>query len=174
MHARYSAEVTMTDHWLGHFLDKAQGLGILDNTMLIVLSDHGHAFGEHGYAGKVASALYPELMDTFFFIRHPGGKGAGERSDHYASTHDVAPTILGSMGVGRHPQMEGQDLSVRARREGARPEAPLHRRVPRPRLGPRREVRDVQPLRRLQPLPLRPGQRPEDGQEHRLGRTPPW
>ena len=112
MHARYSAEVTMADHWLGHFLDKAHDLGILDNTMLIVMSDHGHAFGEHGYAGKVASALYPELMDTIFFVRHPGGKGAGKRSNHYASTHDVAPTILGSMGVDRHPQMEGQDLSV--------------------------------------------------------------
>jgi arylsulfatase A-like enzyme len=112
MHARYSAEVTMADHWLGHFLDKAQGLGLLDNTMLIVLSDHGHAFGEHGYAGKVAGALYPELTDTIFFIRHPGGKGAGESSDHYASTHDVAPTILGAMGVEPHPQMGGQDLSV--------------------------------------------------------------
>jgi arylsulfatase A-like enzyme len=112
MHARYSAEVTMADHWLGHFLDKAEGLGILDNTMLILLSDHGHAFGEHGYAGKVPGALYPELIDTIFFIRHPGGKGAGKRSDHYASTHDVAPTILGSMGLEPHPQMGGQDLSV--------------------------------------------------------------
>jgi arylsulfatase A-like enzyme len=112
MHARYSAEVTMADHWLGYFLDKAQGLGLLDNTMLIVLSDHGHAFGEHGYAGKVPGALYPELTDTIFFIRHPGGKGAGESSDHYASTHDVAPTILGAMGVEPHPQMGGQDLSV--------------------------------------------------------------
>jgi arylsulfatase A-like enzyme len=112
MHARYSAEATMADHWLGYFLDKAQGLGILDNTMLILLSDHGHAFGEHGYAGKVPAAMYPELVDTVFFIRHPGGKGAGERSDYYASTHDVAPTILGSMGLPRHPQMEGQDVSV--------------------------------------------------------------
>jgi arylsulfatase A-like enzyme len=102
----------MTDHWLGHFLDKAQDLGILDNTMLIVLSDHGHAFGEHGYAGKVAGALYPELTDTIFFIRHPGGKGADQTSDHYASTHDVAPTILGAMGLEPHPQMGGQDLSV--------------------------------------------------------------
>ena len=89
-----------------------QGLGLLDNTMLILLSDHGHAFGEHGFAGKVAGALYPELTDTVFFIRHPGGKGAGETSDHYASTHDVAPTILGAMGHEPHPQMGGQDLSV--------------------------------------------------------------
>ena len=67
----------MTDHWLGHFLDKAQDLGILDNTLLIVQSDYGHAFEEHGYAGKVAGALYPELTDTIFFIRHPGRQGRG-------------------------------------------------------------------------------------------------
>ena len=112
MHARYSAEVTMADHWLGHFLDKAQDLGILDNTMLIVLSDHGHAFGEHGYAGKVAGALYPELTDTIFFIRHPGGKGADQTSDHYASTHDVAPTILGFLDLEQSEPMDGEDLSV--------------------------------------------------------------
>jgi arylsulfatase A-like enzyme len=112
MHARYSAEATMADHWLGYFLDKAHDMGVLDNTMLILLSDHGHAFGEHGYAGKVPAAMYPELIDTVFFIRHPGGKGAGTSSDYYASTHDVAPTILGSMDLPRHPQMEGQDLSV--------------------------------------------------------------
>jgi arylsulfatase A-like enzyme len=124
MHARYSAEVTMTDHWLGHFLDKAHDLGILDNTMLIVMSDHGHAFGEHGYAGKVPGALYPELIDTIFFVRHPGGKRAGERTNHYASTHDVAPTILGSMGVDLHPQMQGRDLSLVL--DGKEPEARPH------------------------------------------------
>jgi arylsulfatase A-like enzyme len=32
-------------------------------------------------------------------LRHPGGKGAGETSNFYASTHDVAPTILGYLGM---------------------------------------------------------------------------
>src|ERR671916_2257110 len=124
MHARYSAEVTMTDHWLGHFLDKAQDLGILDNTMLVVLSDHGHAFGEHGYAGKVASALYPELMDIVFMMRHPGGKEAGTTSDFFASTHDIAPTILGALGIEPPGSMGGTDLSVLF--DGGEPEQRPH------------------------------------------------
>jgi arylsulfatase A-like enzyme len=45
-------------------------------------------------------------------IRHPEGKGAGETSDHYASTHDVAPTILGFLGIEPPQPMDGQDLSV--------------------------------------------------------------
>jgi arylsulfatase A-like enzyme len=112
MHALYSAEVTMTDRWLGNFLDKMDELGLFENTLLIVLSDHGHAFGEHGFAGKVPAAMYPELTDITFFIRHPGGKGAGEESDYFASTHDVAPTVLGALGIEAQKPMEGQDLTV--------------------------------------------------------------
>ena len=112
MRALYSAEVTMMDRWLGRFLDKLEELNLFENTLLILLSDHGHAFGEHGFAGKVPAAMYPELTDITFFIRHPEGKGAGEASDYYASTHDVAPTVLGSLGIEPQKPMDGQDLSI--------------------------------------------------------------
>lgn len=111
MRALYAGEVTMVDRWLGHFLDRMEDLELMDNTLLMVVSDHGHAFGEHGVAGKVPSAMYPELMDIPFFIRHPGGKGAGQTSDFHASTHDIAPTILSFLGVDPPQPMEGQDLS---------------------------------------------------------------
>ena len=111
MRALYSAEVTMTDRWLGNFLQRAQELEVMENTLLILLSDHGHALGEHGYTGKPAYALWPELTDIPFLIRHPEGKGAGETSDYYASTHDVAPTILSLLGIEPPKPMEGQDLS---------------------------------------------------------------
>ena len=112
MHALYSAEVTMMDRWLGRFLDKVSELGLMENTLLIVLSDHGHAFGEHGFAGKVPEAMYPELTDIAFMVRDPNGKGAGETSDFYASTHDIAPTILSALGVERLEAMGDQDLNV--------------------------------------------------------------
>jgi arylsulfatase A-like enzyme len=112
MRALYAGEVTMVDHWLGRFLDRMDELDLFENTLLILLSDHGHALGEHGYTGKPHYALWPELTDIVFMIRHPEGKGAGETSDHYASTHDVAPTILGFLGIEPEQPMEGQDLSV--------------------------------------------------------------
>jgi arylsulfatase A-like enzyme len=124
MRALYSAEVTMMDTWLGNFLDKMGQLGLFENTLLLLLSDHGHAFGEHGFAGKVPAALYPELTDITFFIRHPGGKGAGEVSDYYASTHDVAPTVLGALGIEPPSPMGGQDLSVLL--DGGEPEPREH------------------------------------------------
>ena len=124
MRALYAAEVTMADRWLGRFLERLDELELFENTLLILLSDHGIAHGEHGYTGKPPYALWPELTDIPFFIRHPEGAGAGETSDYYASTHDVAPTILGFLGIEPPAPMEGQDLSVILK--GEEPEARPH------------------------------------------------
>ena len=112
MRALYAAEVTMVDRWLGNFLDKMAELDLFENTLLIVLSDHGVALGEHGITGKPPYALWPEVTDIPFFIRYPEGKGAGEVSDYYASTHDVAPTIFGFLEIKPEQPVDGQDLSV--------------------------------------------------------------
>jgi arylsulfatase A-like enzyme len=112
MKARYAGEITMADRWLGSFLDKMRELGLMENSLLVFLSDHGVAHGEHGHAGKPSYLLWPEVTDVPFLIRHPSGKMAGQSSDYHASTHDVAPTILGFLGIEPPEQMEGQDLSV--------------------------------------------------------------
>ena len=112
MRARYAAEVTMTDRWLGRFLDKMEELNLFENTLLLLVSDHGVALGEHGYTGKPAYVLWPEITDVPFLLRRPDGRGAGETSEYHASTHDVAPTILGALGVEPAAQLEGQNVSV--------------------------------------------------------------
>ncbi|MCA1848870.1 MAG: sulfatase-like hydrolase/transferase, partial [Actinobacteria bacterium] len=124
MRARYAAEVTMVDTWLGNLLDKMSELNLLENTLLLLIADHGVAHGEHGYAGKPSYVLWPEVTDIPFLIRHPGGKGAGEVSDYYASTHDVGPTILGFLGIEPPEPMDGQDLTVFF--EGGEPEERAH------------------------------------------------
>ena len=124
MRALYSAEVTMVDRWLGKFLDDLDSASFAQDTLLLLLSDHGVALGEHNATGKPFWALWPELTDIVFFIRHPEGKGAGEVSDYYASTHDVAPTILGSLGIEPPSPMDGQDLSVIL--DGAQPAPRQH------------------------------------------------
>jgi arylsulfatase A-like enzyme len=123
MKALYSGEVTMMDTWLGRFLDKMAEMNLFENTLLVLLSDHGHALGEHGYTGKPHYALWPELTDIVFMIRHPEGKGAGKTSDYYVSTHDVAPTILGFLGVEPRSSMEGEDFSalLDGKEQGPRP-----------------------------------------------------
>jgi len=110
LRTRYAAEVTMVDRWLGRFLDRMDDLGLFENTLFMLLSDHGVGLAEHGATGKPAYALWPEITDTVFFLRHPDGTGAGETSDYFASTHDVAPTVLSALGI-EHPEaMEGLNL----------------------------------------------------------------
>jgi arylsulfatase A-like enzyme len=112
MRALYAGEVTMVDRWFGRFMDSMEAAGRLDDTAVIVLADHGVALGEHGFTGKSFNALWPELTDIPFMIRHPEGLGAGETSDFFASTHDVAPTILGILGLLPQERMDGQFLSI--------------------------------------------------------------
>ena len=108
----YAANVTMTDHWLGNFLEEADRLGLMESTLILLLSDHGIALAEHDATGKPFFALWPELTDIPFFIRHPDGSRAGNASNYYASTHDVAPTILSLLNIKPPGEMEGADLST--------------------------------------------------------------
>jgi arylsulfatase A-like enzyme len=110
MRDRYAAEVTMTDHWFGRFLDQARDQGMLDNTLLVVTSDHGHQLGEHGLTGKVPRGLWNELTDVPLMVRRPDGVGAGTRVDSFVQHHDIAPTILGALGVAPQVAMPGMDL----------------------------------------------------------------
>ena len=124
MNALYAGELTMMDRWLGRFMDRMEELNLFKDTMVLLLSDHGMILGEHGIVGKPHYALYPETVDVPFMIRHPEGKSAGDTSDYFASTHDVAPTILGHLGIEAPRQMTGQNLTTLF--EGGEPEARPH------------------------------------------------
>ncbi len=110
MRALYAGEVTMVDRWLGLFLERARDLGMLEDTLLIVTSDHGHQIGEHGLTGKVSWGLWYELMDVPLFLRLPDGTGAGTRVEAFAQHHDIAPTVLKALGVQPAAAMDGIDL----------------------------------------------------------------
>jgi arylsulfatase A-like enzyme len=76
------------------------------------MSDHGITLGEHGLVGKHAARAQWHIYHVPAMIRHPEGKLAGQESDFFASTHDVARTLLGFMGVRAPGAMNGEDLSV--------------------------------------------------------------
>jgi arylsulfatase A-like enzyme len=114
MRALYAGEVTMVDRWLGLFLDRARELGMLEDTLLIVTSDHGHQIGEHGVTGKLSWGMWYELMDVPLFLRLPDGTGAGTRVDAFAQHHDIAPTVLAALGVEPADPMDGVDLAALA------------------------------------------------------------
>jgi arylsulfatase A-like enzyme len=107
----YAAEVTLTDHWFGRFMERFRELELHENTVVVLMSDHGYLLGERGYTGKVPSQLHPELAQVPLVIAHPDGRGAGGEHDYFASTHDVGATITSLLDVERPDWVEGTDLS---------------------------------------------------------------
>ena len=111
MRQLYAAEVTLVDVWLGRFLDRLANLGLAENTLLVLVSDHGVLLGERGWVGKRYSEMHEELTHVPLVMRHPAGKARGRSSTYFASTHDVGPTVLSALGVEEPRGMNGVDLS---------------------------------------------------------------
>jgi arylsulfatase A-like enzyme len=108
----YSASVTLTDRWLGMLVDKLHELGRADDTVIVLVADHGILLGEHGWTGKISVALHPALIRVPLIVVDPRRGRKARTSDWYASTHDIAPTVLSLARVPVPEQMEGVDLSL--------------------------------------------------------------
>ena len=108
----YAAELMFVDAWIGRLLNKLDDDGLTDSTAVYYMSDHGVTLGEHGIIGKSRSRLHYHIYHVPCMIRHPEGKLAGDRHPFFASTHDIAPTLLSFMGVRAPGAMNGEDLSV--------------------------------------------------------------
>lgn len=115
LRALYAGELTMTDRWLGLFLDKVRQLGLLKNSLIIVTTDHGHMFGEHGLMGKPWSAIadsnmYQEVAHIPLIIYHPEQARAGKRVPHLVQPVDIYATVLETFGLAVPPGTHGHSL----------------------------------------------------------------
>jgi arylsulfatase A-like enzyme len=103
----YVNHVEAVDDELGKLLDE-----VPDDTVLFVLGDHGLALGEHGYLGRAAPTSHRLSYEIPYLIRHPDGEKSGDDIDWYASTHDIAPTLLSFLGLPTPGKMDGEDLTA--------------------------------------------------------------
>jgi arylsulfatase A-like enzyme len=109
--ANYAGLVTMCDRWFGHLMESLRVLGLLENTLVIVTSDHGHSIWERrGYIGKRGYPSDPEVVDIPTFVRHPNGVGAGTIVDAWIQHHDIAPTILEALGIAPPEPVDGRSF----------------------------------------------------------------
>jgi arylsulfatase A-like enzyme len=110
LRARYAAACTQVDEWIGRLLDALATYGLLDDTLVILVSDHGKIIGEFGHYGMPAEDMGPALADVPCLIRHPQGQGAGSTFDGWLYNIDVTATMLSLMGVTPKPDVEGRDV----------------------------------------------------------------
>lgn len=102
--AKYDAEIAFTDHHVGRLLQAIEASDFADRTIIVVTSDHGEAFGEHGLI-RHGFELWEELVRVPLIVHIPGG--AAKRLDVRRSAIDLVPTFLDVFGV---PQPVGDDF----------------------------------------------------------------
>jgi hypothetical protein len=106
---RYLLQAGYTDLALGRILDRLEGTGLYDESLLVVVSDHGVSFRPGGERRRVEQGNMEELVFVPLFVKPPG-QTEGETVDGRARTIDVVPTIADVLGVEIPWETDGRSL----------------------------------------------------------------
>ncbi len=120
---RYDGEILHNDASLEALAAKLKQMGVLENTLVVVVSDHGEEFWDHGWTAH-GHSLYQELTHTVFLMWNPKLLPVPRRVREPVQLIDVMPTLLELAGAKSPDVMEGQSLAplIQGR--------PFHRRAP--------------------------------------------
>jgi arylsulfatase A-like enzyme len=114
LQANYAGEVTMVDRWFGHFMEALRVSGRLQDSVVAVISDHGHNLGhDPGDKGLVSKQGYPmthAVADLVLMIRHPKGEGAATRCDALCYNHDLTATLLALASEKPETKLDGVNV----------------------------------------------------------------
>lgn len=119
--APYAATVRRTDDVIGRVLKHLEQSEELDNTLLVVVTDHGEGLGRPAHHGPAHGRfLAPSVARMAWLMRGPG-LPSGATVEGVVSGVDVAPTVAGLLGTTDFPSTEGLDLSKAIRGEQPNP-----------------------------------------------------
>jgi arylsulfatase A-like enzyme len=125
--ALYDGEILYTDRQLERLFQEMKRLGVFENALVVVTSDHGEEFLDHGQ-WEHQKTLYEEQLRVPLLIKFPNvpnglnGAMGSRRVSGQVSLVDVAPTVLDALGVPAPMTFEGRSL-LRASRGSELPEA---------------------------------------------------
>jgi arylsulfatase A-like enzyme len=109
LRALYDGEVRYADRQFGAFLDLLRYAGLYDDSLIILVSDHGEEFFEHGGFDH-GRTLYEELLHVPLIVKFPHQR-QGARVTTRVSIVDLPPTVLASLGrSGDEPRFQGRPL----------------------------------------------------------------
>lgn len=108
--ALYDGEVLYADRQFGAFLDFLRARGIYEQSLILLVSDHGEEFGEHGGVDH-GRALFEEMLDIPLIVKFPSSWARGARVQTRVSSVDIVPTILEVVGAQASPhELDGTSL----------------------------------------------------------------
>ena len=103
----YDGEIRYTDDEVGRILDHLKASGLDQSTLVVVTSDHGEEFLEHG-SWEHQKTLYEEVIRIPLALRGPGVPQRREKAQ--TSLLDIAPTVLAWAGLPQAPTHQGKSL----------------------------------------------------------------
>jgi arylsulfatase A-like enzyme len=112
--ALYDGGVSWVDSEVGRVLDALDDLGLSEDTLVIITSDHGEEFFEHGRKTH-RKQLHRESVHVPLMMRWPGGLPEGVRIKGGTGIVDIVPTILSAVGLPAPAASPGVDLAQLAR-----------------------------------------------------------
>ncbi|NOZ20528.1 MAG: sulfatase-like hydrolase/transferase [Planctomycetes bacterium] len=108
--ALYYGECTFVDLWVGRLLDKLDEVGVGDDTLVVITSDHGTELWDHDAVGKGAHRCrYRHNNEFLFLLRMPKKHYAGRRVQGFVQNHDILPTAMAVMSIDHIP-VDGENL----------------------------------------------------------------
>ncbi len=112
----YAGEVVYWDRQFGRLVDGLKKRGIYDETLVVMVSDHGEEFGEHGGFWH-GTTLYDEQLKIPFIVKYPASSGisGGAEVSDWMRLLDVAPLIIDSAGLEIPDEMQGAPAPQSAR-----------------------------------------------------------
>lgn len=105
----YDAEIAFNDAELGRLFGLLRDHDLYENTLIVLVADHGEEFFDHGGWGH-GRTLYGEQLDIPLIVKLPGGVAAGSEVTAQVRQVDILPTILDMAGVAPPPGLDGQSL----------------------------------------------------------------
>jgi arylsulfatase A-like enzyme len=126
--AMYDGGIRHVDNWFGRFMDLLERVGVRQQSIVVVISDHGDEFQEHG--SLFHSRLYATVTRIPMIIRFPEDRWRGVVSSTVQSI-DLMPTLLAAVGSPSPDHLQGRSLMPLVRGERLAPrtafsESPYH------------------------------------------------
>ena len=106
--SQYDGGIAFIDAQIGRIVAGLKQRGLYDNTMIVVTSDHGEAFGER-HNVEHGNSPYQNLLHVALLVKYPKGAHTG-RVESPVSLIDVAPTVLQQTGAAVPGTMQGRSL----------------------------------------------------------------
>jgi arylsulfatase A-like enzyme len=110
--ALYDAEIRYMDQELLRLFDGLRAAGRYDDAVIVLVSDHGEAFGEHGFRWH-GNWHFEELLRMALLVRLPGGRNAGQRVLDPVSSVDLLPLLADELGLDLPDGVEGVPVGSR-------------------------------------------------------------